>query len=129
SRQSNAAFASGSNVGTNTTASVSNLSGGVTYSFAVSAYDTAGAESDLSNEISYSAPATTAATNPPVAATLAATDITGTSTPLGGLVNPQGASTWAWFQYGTTTNYTVSTSAQSLSNGTSAVAITAPISG
>ena len=128
SRESGAALSSGSNVGSNTTASISNLVAGVTYVFAVSAYDDAGDESDLSNEISYSPPASLA-TNPPVAATLAATEVTGTSATLGGLVNAQGASTWAWFEYGTSTNYVVNTSRQSLSNGTSAVAVNVPVSG
>src|SRR5438445_5328826 len=48
---------------------------------------------------------------------------------LGGLVNPEGASTWAWFQYGTTTNYDTITSPRSLSSATSALAINNPVSG
>jgi hypothetical protein len=41
------------NVGNVTTASVSNLAGGVTYRFAVTAYNTAGVESDYSSEITF----------------------------------------------------------------------------
>jgi len=128
SRQSGVAFGSGENVGDNRTASVSNLVDGVTYAFAVSAYNSAGTESDLSNELSYSPPPTVA-TNLPVAATLAATEITAVSATLGGLVNPQGAATWAWFQYGGDTNYAGFTSPRSLGSGTSALALNNPVSG
>ena len=71
SRPSGVGYNSGSRIGSNTTASVSNLVDGISYFFAVSAYNNSGAESDLSNEISYSAPANVA-TNPPIVATLAA---------------------------------------------------------
>jgi hypothetical protein len=40
----------------NTTATISNLIEGTTYFFAVTAYDTAGAESDFSTEVSYTVP-------------------------------------------------------------------------
>ena len=100
--------------------------------------DDAGDESDLSNQIStpanlsvisHSSFVIATATNPPVTATLAATEITATSAMLGGLVNPQGGSALAWFEYGTSTNYIVSTSLQSLSNGTTAVAVNVPVGG
>lgn len=42
--------------GGSTSVSVTNLSGGVTYYFAVTAYSPIGLESDFSNEISYTAP-------------------------------------------------------------------------
>lgn len=127
SQQSGAAYGAGRNVGSNMTASVSNLLDGVTYVFAVSAYNSAGAQSDLSSEISYTP--STAATNPPVAATLAASAVTGTSATLGGLVNPEGAPAWAWFQYGADTNYQASTPPRNLGNGTSALAVNNPVSG
>src|SRR5689334_309956 len=52
-RQSGATYTSGGRVGSNTTASVSNLVAGGSYFFAVSAYTGAGTESALSNEINY----------------------------------------------------------------------------
>jgi len=42
--------------GTNTSVTVSNLSAGATYYFAATAYDSAGIESDFSNEINYTVP-------------------------------------------------------------------------
>ena len=44
-------------VGNSTTATVSNLSGGIVYFFAATAYNTAGIESMPSNEVAYAAPA------------------------------------------------------------------------
>lgn len=49
-------------VGTNTTATVTGLVPGTTYYFAVSSYDTNGLQSPLSGEISYTVPQTTAGT-------------------------------------------------------------------
>jgi hypothetical protein len=43
--------------GGSTTVAITNLSGGSTYYFAVTAYDDIGLESDFSNEISYTVPA------------------------------------------------------------------------
>jgi hypothetical protein len=54
-------------VGTNTSATVSNLSSGATYFFAVTAYDSNGSESDFSNQITYQV---ALATNPPPAIAL-----------------------------------------------------------
>lgn len=65
----------------------------------------------------------------PAAATTAATSVTTTSATLNGTVNPQGAPTYCLFAYGTTTGYGTTTPAQSLGSGTSAVAVSAPISG
>src|SRR5215813_10282600 len=45
-------------VGNVTTATISNLQAGVTYYFAVTAYNTAGVESAYSNEVSFTATAT-----------------------------------------------------------------------
>ena len=62
-------------------------------------------------------------------ATLAATEITAVAATLGGLVNPQGAATWAWFQYGGDTNYGGVTSPRTLGNGSSALAVNNAVSG
>src|ERR1019366_3300295 len=56
-------------VGNATTATVSNLVSGVSYFYAVTAYDTNGAESAFSGEISYTVPLPT---NPPPTVTLSA---------------------------------------------------------
>jgi len=52
-----------SDAGSSTQKTISNLTNGVTYRFAVTAYDTRGVESDFSAEVSYTAGSTT--TNPP----------------------------------------------------------------
>src|ERR1700720_259581 len=51
-------------VGNNTSTSVSNLVDGTTYFFAVTDYNTSGVESAPSNEVSYTAPATTPTPTP-----------------------------------------------------------------
>ena len=57
-------YASATNVGNATAATISGLQDGVTYYFAVTAYNTAGLESDMSNEVAYSVPVATV-NNPP----------------------------------------------------------------
>ena len=53
------------NAGTTTSLTISNLLNGSTYYFAASTYSTAGAESALSGEVSYTVPTTPAAVNQP----------------------------------------------------------------
>lgn len=54
---------------------------------------------------------------------------TSTGSPLSGSVNPKGLATNAWFEYGTTTAYGVSTSSQSIGSGVINVAVTQAVSG
>ena len=65
----------------------------------------------------------------PGAVTLAATSITTTGATLNGTVNPDGYATTGQFQYGATTGYGTTTAAQSVGSGTSAVNVSAAISG
>ncbi|MCK9420319.1 MAG: DUF1566 domain-containing protein [Nitrospirae bacterium] len=66
---------------------------------------------------------------PPTVTTNSASGIGQTSATLNGTVNPNGASTSAYFEYGLTTDYGFSTSAQSLGSGSGNVSLTASISG
>jgi uncharacterized repeat protein (TIGR01451 family) len=66
---------------------------------------------------------------PPSVTTQAATSIGPTSAMLNASVNPNGASTTGFFQYGLTTSYGSSTPAQALGSGSSATPLVAPVSG
>jgi hypothetical protein len=72
----------------------------------------------------------------PGGAAEAPTSVTGTASGIGtntatlnGTVNPNGNDTKVTFQYGLTTSYTGTTSAQDIGSGTSAVPVTAPLTG
>jgi hypothetical protein len=67
--------------------------------------------------------------NPPVVETGNATNVTAQSATLNGTVNPNGATTNASFEYGTSTSYGSSTATQNIGSGYSVMAITADISG
>ena len=66
---------------------------------------------------------------PPAVTTNAASGVSQTGAMMNGLVNPNGASTTAYFQYGTTTSYGNTTTAQSIGSGTSAVSVSQAVSG
>src|SRR5208282_2899052 len=68
----------------------------------------------------------------PIAVTQAATGVTGTTATLNGSVNPQGSATTVSFVYGTDptlTTGTITTAAVPIGGGTSAVPVTAPLTG
>jgi len=65
----------------------------------------------------------------PTATTGAATQLTYQSAVLGGTVNPKGAATEVYFDYGTTAAYGASSAPVELPAGTTAVAVTATLSG
>jgi hypothetical protein len=67
-------------------------------------------------------PPTTCTTNP-------ADNITPNSARLNGTINPNGLSTNAYFNYGLTTSYTVTTISQAIGSGTTTVTVSADISG
>jgi hypothetical protein len=74
----------------------------------------------------------TATTTGPTATTDPATSITGTTATLNGSANPNGSATTVEFIYGTDANLTSNTSmtpAQSIGSGTSAMAVTAALTG
>jgi phosphodiesterase/alkaline phosphatase D-like protein len=71
-------------------------------------------------------------TVPPTATTQAATSVTGTAATLNGSVNPEGLATTVTFVYGTDPTLmtgTTTTAAQAIGSGTSAVPVTAPLTG
>lgn len=65
----------------------------------------------------------------PVVATGSPVNVTGTSATLAGTVNPNGTSTTAYFEYGTTTLYGSTTAVQNIPAGTAPVDVSAPVSG
>ena len=65
---------------------------------------------------------------PPTAATLAATSVTSNSAQLNGTVNPNGASTSTYFQYGTTASYGGTTASVAVGSGTSSIQVSATLS-
>ncbi len=68
-------------------------------------------------------------TDVPRAATVPATGITSTAAVLNGTVNPNGAATAAWFDWGTTRDYGFSTPPQILGSNTLNVPLSATLSG
>jgi hypothetical protein len=65
----------------------------------------------------------------PTATTLAASNVTSDSATFNGTVNPEGTATSADFEWGTTTSYGTTTSAQSLGSGSSALPVSAQLTG
>ncbi|MCG3115418.1 MAG: DNRLRE domain-containing protein [Candidatus Manganitrophus sp. SA1] len=86
------------------------LAANTAYNYAVAAYDAAGNLSPASAAISV-----TTLPLMPTVSQAAASGITATSATLSGSVNPSGATTSAWFEYGTTTAYGSSTTPVTLS--------------
>jgi hypothetical protein len=74
-------------------------------------------------------PATAAAATKPAVTTLGASQVTITTATLTGQVNPHGAATTFYFQYGTTTAYGSRTPSAAVGSGNALVGATAPISG
>ena len=64
---------------------------------------------------------------PPVVTTTPATSVTASSATLNGTVNPNGAATTNWFQWGTNTSYGNVIAAASTGSGNSAVPVTATL--
>jgi hypothetical protein len=70
-----------------------------------------------------------AAATAPAATTSAASSVAATSATLNGTVNPNGEATTWYFEYGTNTHYGTKTSTQNAGSGTTAVTVSAPLSG
>ncbi len=98
------------------------LNNWTTYYYRVCAIDYAGNTSSGAT-----ASATPVGDTPPTVTTNSATSITATGATLNGTVNPNGTSTTAYFQYGTSTGYGTSTTSQSMGSGTSGVPLTQAI--
>jgi outer membrane protein assembly factor BamB len=103
------------NVGNVTSRNVAGLNASTTYHYRVRAYNGSGATSRNSNVINVT---TLSATGFPVVITSPATLVASFSATLNGLVDPHGLSTSVYFQYGPTTSYGSTTSAQTKSGNT-----------
>ncbi|MFH1231570.1 MAG: kelch repeat-containing protein, partial [Planctomycetota bacterium] len=103
-------------------AALSSLNAQTLYNFRCVADNSSG--TTYGNNITFTTapPLPTCTTNP-------ATNITQVSATLNGTVNPNGITTTAYFNYGLTTSYTVTTTEQTIISGTGNVAVTADISG
>jgi outer membrane protein assembly factor BamB len=112
------------NVGNVISHSVTELNASTTYRYRVRAYN-GGGTSGNSNVINVT---TLSATGPPVVITNPATLIASFSATLNGLVNPHGLTTTVYFQYGPTTSYGSTTSAQT-KNGNTYQSVSANVSG
>jgi len=97
-------------------AGLSNLLPGTTYHFAVVASNSVGVVTGA--DASFTTPALA-----PLATTLPATSVTPVSAGLNGTVNPDGAATTAYFQWGTNTSYGSTTASTSAGSGNGNVAI------
>jgi hypothetical protein len=102
---------------------ISGLAASTTYHFRIVATNTAGTTYGADRTFT-----TLSATGPPVVITNPATNVASFSATLNGVVDPHGLSTSMQFQYGTTTNYGLTTAAQSHA-GSTYLNISAHISG
>ncbi|MBI3411149.1 MAG: hypothetical protein HY040_22675, partial [Planctomycetes bacterium] len=103
-------------------ANISGLSANTLYHFRLDASNNGGTSN--SPDASF-----TTLANPPTVTTGSATNIASSGATLNGTVNPNGVTTTAWFEYGTTTSYGLSTAGQSIAAGSTAVSVSTSISG
>jgi hypothetical protein len=107
----------------NVTANLSGLTASTTYHFRIVATNNAGIRYGTDRTFT-----TLTATGPPVVITNSASLIASFSATLNGSVDPHGLTTTVYFQYGTTTNYGLTTATQS-KTGNAYQNVTATISG
>ena len=106
-------------------AGISSLTCNITYHYRLVATNSAGTSYGSDKTFTTSdCPA-----DPPTVTTGSATSVTATSATLNGTVNPNGASTTYYFQYGTTTSYGSTTLSTSAGSGTGSVSVSVDISG
>jgi trimeric autotransporter adhesin len=104
-------------------AHISGLVAGTAYHFRLVAQNSVGTTDGLDQTF------TTSAANAPLVTTGAASGIGAKTATLNGTVNPSGASTTYWFQYGTTSSYGLQTGSHGAGSGTSGRSVSAGISG
>jgi formylglycine-generating enzyme required for sulfatase activity/glycosidase len=123
-------FAWGANSTALTFTPSANLAGNTTYTvrIAATAADTLGTPFHAPFESSFRTGAATGLARPAVNSTSASGITTGGAT-LNATVTPNGAATTVHFEYGTTASYGSSTPGQAVGNGTSPVAVSAPLAG
>src|SRR5207248_11000351 len=97
----------------NVAANTRGLAASTTYHFRIVATNNAGTRYGADRTFT-----TLSATGPPVVITSPATNVTSSSATLNGSVDPHGLTTNVHFQYGTTTNYGSTTTAQSETGNT-----------
>jgi hypothetical protein len=108
--------------GTIVTRNISGLTQGTTYHYRIVATNSAGAS--FGGDHTFTTPLAL-----PTVTTLPATGVNSTTATLNGTVNPNGNATTYFFQWGTTTGYGNTTPAGSLPAGSSAVPVSAGLSG
>lgn len=101
------------------------LSPATTYHYRLVAQNSGGTTFGTSRQLTTASPPAT----PPTAATGGATVGTPTQATVRGNVNPNGAATSYWFEYGTTTSYGQQTPIGSAGSGASTVAVEAKLTG
>ena len=104
-------------------ANLSGLVAGTTYHYRLVAQNSAGTTDGQDQTF------TTAAANAPLVTTGAASKVGAKTATLNGTVNPNGAGTNYWFQYGTTTSYGLQTGTHGAGSGTSSHPVSAGIFG
>ena len=106
-------------------ASLTGLTSNTTYHFRVMATNSAGTTYGDDQTFTTSAPPVPA----PMVTTGSASQVTSSSAMLNGAINPNGAGTTYYFEYGTTTSYGSTTSVEDAGSGSSDVSVTANLSG
>ncbi|MFI5054000.1 MAG: hypothetical protein ACHQDE_06525, partial [Acidimicrobiia bacterium] len=109
--------------GRSVSAGISGLAAGTTYHYRLVAQNSAGTTNGQDQTF------TTTAANAPAVTTGAASAIGPRDATVNGSVNPNGASTTYWFQYGTTTSYGLQTGTRSAGSGTNGQPVSAHLSG
>ena len=97
------------------------LTPGVTYHYCIAATNSNGAV--------YGSDQAFGTGGPPQVSTLSATAVTTNGALLNGTVNPDGYSTTAWFEWGTTASYGNLTTATEMGSGTDALPLLVPLAG
>ena len=120
SQTQSASVGSGSN-GVGVSATISGLKPGTTYHYRVIATNSSGTVNGADGILTTS--------SAPDVVTGSASGITATGATLNGTVNPSSRSTTWYFEYGTSTSYGTRTAAKDAGSGTSAVSVSAAITG
>ncbi len=105
----------------NVSANLSGLTAGTTYHYRLVAVSSAGTSHGTDGILQTS--------STPGAATGSASSITSTSATLNGTVNPNGRSSTWYFEYGRSTSYGSKTAVKDAGGGTSAIAVSAQVTG
>ena len=112
---------------------ISGLSSGTTYHYMAVAENSAG--TSYGSDVSFTTtsptptPSATPTGSPPTVTTGTYQTISSSSVQLFGTINPNGAATTGWFEWGTTSSYGNTTNTESLGSGTSVVQMLHTISG